>query len=326
MKAIVVPRHGSAEVLQYLDVPEPTPGPGEVLIKTAAISVNFADILLREGRYHGGGEPPLIPGMDLAGTIVKLGPGVEHLREGQAVAALAGGGGYAEYVVAPAVLTWPIPDGVDMESAAAFPVIGITAYNILTLAGRIQPGETVLVHSAAGGVGSLAIQLAKLLGAGMVIGTVGDDAKQALARELGCDHVINYRREKFAERVMELTNGAGADVILDAVAGEVFAQSLDCLATFGRLVIYGIASGQPGTALSNRLHPPCRAVIGYSTGTYRRLKPEALKPAADAVLGYLQAKQLRIIVGGRYQLSQAAAAHRFVESRQSTGKILLFPD
>ncbi|HEY8450120.1 MAG TPA: quinone oxidoreductase [Bacillota bacterium] len=325
MQAIVITRYGGPEVLELQEVPQPTPGEGEVLIRTEAVGVNFADIMLRKGRYHAGGKPPVIPGLDLAGTIVAVGPGVRGLEVGQRVAAFAGAGSYAEYAVAPAVLTWPVPVGIDIETAAAFPTVGITAYNLLTLAGRLEPGETVLVHAAAGGVGTTAVQLARLLGAGTVIGTVGDDAKVPLARELGCNHVINYRREDFAARVLELTGGRGADLILDAVAGPVFAASLTCLAPFGRLVVYGMASGEPGRVESPQLHPPSRAVIGYSSGTYRRLRPEALRPAAEAVLAYLRQGLVRFVIGARFPLEQAAQAHELVESRQSTGKVLLLP-
>src|SRR5204863_8605342 len=158
-----------------------------------------------------------------------------------------------------------------------------------------------------------------------VIGTVGDDAKVGLVRDLGADEVINYRAEDFADRVRELTGGNGADVILDSVAGPTFAASLTCLAPFGRLVVFGQASGEPGVARSADLYGLNRAVLGYSTGGYRRLRPAALRPAAEAVLGMLARGELRLIVGARYPLAEAGEAQRFVESRQSTGKVLLLP-
>lgn len=325
MKAVVITQIGGPEVLRYQEVPTPTPADGQVLIKTEATSVNFADIMLRTGRYHRGNHPPMIPGLDAAGTVAALGPGVAGLQIGQRVAAFCSSGSYAEYALAPAVLTWPVPEGVKLETAAAFPTIGITAYNLLTMAGRLAPGETVLIHAAAGGVGTTAIQLARLLGAGTVIGSVGDDAKAELVRGLGCDHVINYRREDLPARVKELTGGTGADLILDSVAGPVFQQSLACLANFGRLAVYGMASGEAGTATSDLLHHSNRSVIGYSTGNYRQLRPAALRPAADAVLDYLRDGRLKLVIGGCYPLAEAGEAHRFVESRQSTGKVLLLP-
>lgn len=339
MRAVVLPRHGGPEVLALQEVPDPAAGPGEVLVRVEAASVNFADAKLRTGQYHAGAQPPTIPGLDVGGTVAALGAGVEGLAVGDRVAAGLTGGGYAELAVAKAPLVWRLPDGVDTEAGAAFPVAGITAYNILALAARVQPGETVVVHSAAGGVGSTAAQLARLLGAGLVIGTVGDAAKAEAARAAGCDHVL-VREEvaapaahgavaaahpDWADRVLELTGGAGADVILDSVAGAVLARGLACLAPFGRVVAYGISSGEPGRVLSSDLHPVNRAVIGYSSGHYRKLRPEALRPAAAEVLRLLAEGRLRIAVGARLPLAQASRAHELIESRASTGKILLLP-
>lgn len=325
MKAVVLPRYGGPEVLSYEDVPEPVAGPGQVLVQVEAASVNFADARLRVGAYHHGAPPPTIPGLDVGGTVLAVGEGVSGLAVGDRVAAGLTGGGYAERVVASAALVWRLPEGVSGEEGAAFPVAGITAYNLLTLAGRLVPGETVVVHSAAGGVGTTAAQLARLLGAGLVIGTVGDAAKADAARDAGCDHVVVRGDEDFAARVNELTGGAGADLILDSVAGEVMTRGMECLAPFGRLVAYGISSGEPGQVLSSSLHPVNRAFIGYSSGHYRKLRPEALRPAADAVLGLLADGRLRLVVGTRLPLAEAARAHELIESRASIGKILLLP-
>lgn len=325
MKAVVLPRYGAPEVLSYEDAPDPVPGEGEVLVRVAAASVNFADVLLRVGKYHQGAAPPTIPGLDVGGTIVEVGPGVTSLAVGDRVAAGLAGGGYAELAVAKQSLVWKLPEGIGSEEGAAFPIAGITAYNVLTLAGRLQPGESVVVHSAAGGVGTTAAQLARILGAGLVIGTVGDAAKAAAARDAGCDHVIVRGEKDVVARVNELTGGAGADLILDSVAGETLTRDLDCLAPFGRLVAFGISSGTPGQALSNQLHPLNRAVIGYSSGHYRRYRPDALRPAAEAVLGLLAAGRLRLVVGHRFPLAEAAQAHALIESRASVGKILLLP-
>jgi NADPH:quinone reductase len=325
MKAVVVNRLGPPEVLEYQDVPEPQAAPGQVLIRVAATGVNFADIMARRGRYHGGAAPPFVPGLDVAGTITSVGTGVTGLAVGQRVAAFPAGGSYAEQVAADPVLVYALPDAVDFETAAAFPTVGVTAYNLLSLVGRLAGGETVLVHAAGGGVGTTAIQMARRLGAGRVIGTVGDDAKIGLVRDLGADEVINYQREDFAARVRDLTGGSGADVVLDSVAGPTFEASLTCLAPFGRLVVFGQASGEPGVARSADLYGMNRAVLGYSTGGYRRLRPAALRPAAEAVLRLLADGEVRFVVGGRYPLAEAAEAHRSVESRKSTGKILLLP-
>jgi NADPH2:quinone reductase len=325
MKAVVLPRYGGPEVLSYEDVPDPVPGEGEVLVRVAAASVNFADAKLRVGAYHQGASPPTIPGLDVAGTVAAVGPGVAGIAVGDRVAAGLSGGGYAELVVAKQSLVWRLPESVSDETGAAFPVAGITAWNVLALAGRLAPGESVLVHSAAGGVGSTAAQLARHLGASLVIGTVGDRAKVAAARDAGCDEVIVREEDDFAARVNELTAGAGADVILDSVAGETLTRGLGCLAPFGRLVAYGISSGEPGQALSSDLHPVNRSVVGYSSGHYRRYRPDALRPAADAVLGLLAEGRLRLVVGHRFPLAEAAQAHALIESRASIGKIILVP-
>lgn len=325
MRAVVVSAFGGPEVLQAVELEAPTPGPGQVAVQVAATSVNFADILARRGLHHGIAPPPFVPGLDFAGTIVALGAGVEGLRVGQRVAGMPSGGSYAEQVLADTIGTFPLPDSVDWERGAAFPVLGITAYNLLQLAGRLAPGETVLVHAAAGGVGSTALQLARLLGAGRVFGTAGDAAKTALVSELGADAAIDYRRERFADRVLELTDGRGADLILDSVSGEVFRESLRCLAPFGRIVVFGRASGQPASVETTELDSVNRAVIGYSSGHYRRNRPAALRPAGETVLGWLAEGRWRPIIGHRYPLAEAAAAQQLVESRQSTGKVLLLP-
>jgi NADPH2:quinone reductase len=263
--------------------------------------------------------------LDVAGEVVSVGADVKGFQPGERVAALVGGGGYAEYAVASAILTWPIPDEIDTETAAAFPLVGVTSFNLLHMAGRLAAGETVLIHAAAGGVGSTLVQLARLLGAGKIIGTVGDDSKIDLAIELGCHHVINYRREDFVDSVQSLTKEAGANLVLDGIGGSIFERSVDCLATFGRIVVYGFAGGTPGVVDAGTLQAWNREVIGYSTTTLRRLRPSALRPAGDAVLKCIQRRELRMIIGARFDLGDAASAHRMVESRASVGKVLHLP-
>ena len=325
MKAVVVPRTGGAEVLSYRDVPDPEPADDEILVRVSASALNFADILMREGTYHAGSPPPLVPGMDVAGTVEAVGREAEGagLQPGQRVAATMGEGGYAELAVARTGLVWPLPDGIDFAAGAAFPTAGITAYNVLTLAGRLAPGETILIHSAAGGVGTTIAQIARTLGAGLVIGTVGTAAKARVAREAGCDEVVVRDEDDFVERVTELTGGRGADVIADPAAGEMLERGIACLAPFGRLVAFGIASGVPARIPSDALHPTNRAVVGYSTGHYRRWRPGGLQPAARAVLDLLERGQVRLVVGATFPLERAAAAQQALESGSSTGKILL---
>ena len=284
--------------------------------------VNFADVQARRGAYHGGQQPPFVPGLDCAGTIAAVGPGAEGLRVGQRVAAFPPNGSYAEIVVAPVVTTYALDDAISEDDAASLLML-VTAYNVLTFAGRFAPGETVLVHAAAGGVGSTAVQMARALGADTIFATAGGAAKCALAREAGADVAIDYLSEDFAQRVLDATNGRGVDVILDSVAGDVFDAGLTALAAFGRIVAFGMASGKPGTVRTNQLHPTNRAVIGYSSGSYRKLRPEALRPAVDASLRLVAEGKVHVMVGARFPLRDAAGAHRLVESRASHGKVLL---
>lgn len=323
MKAVVVTALGGPDVLRVEEWTKPEPKAGEVLIRVEATSVNFADIKARQGRYHGASEPPFVPGLDVAGTVEAVGSSVKGVSPGVRVIAFPSGGSYAEYVVAPQALVFPIPDSVDWETAAALPTVGFTAYKLLHDVGRLVAGERVLIHAAAGGVGTTAIQLAKLLGASQVIGTVSRDDKKATALLAGADQVINYRTEPFTERVKELTQGSGVDVILDSIGGVVSDESLEVLNWFGRLVHFGSASGESGHIVTSDLHASCRAVLGFSLGTARVRRPELLRNAAEAVLGYVQSGALHMYIGRRYPLEAAGQAQAWMESRESTGKIIL---
>ncbi len=215
-----------------------------------------------------------------------------------------------------------LPDNVDFITAAASPVVAVTAYKLLADVGRLQPGESVLIHAASGGVGTTAIQLAKILGAGLVIGTVGSAGKKSAALEAGADHVL-LLDEDFAVEVNRITDGRGVDLILDSIAGTVTKRSLSCLAMYGRLVIFGSASGEAGQIETTELHASCRSVLGFSLGTTRNHRPELLTEAAEKVLTYLSDGSLKIKVGSTFNLAQAAQAHALMESRQQTGKIVL---
>lgn len=323
MRAVVVERFGGPEELGVGERPVPDPGPGEVRIRVLVTSVNFADIKARHGQYHGGGAPPFVPGLDALGVVDKLGAGVTDLEEGKRVIAFVSAGSYAEYAVADRRLVFSVPDGVPDDDAAACPVVGLTAYKLLHDVARIEPGETVLVHAAAGGVGTTAAQLAKLMGASKVFGTVGTAAKGDAAREAGVDEVVEYAAPGWSAAVNDLTGGRGVDVVLDSVAGPVTAESMRCLARFGRLVNFGDAGGETGLVRTVDLHGSCRAVLGFSLGTTRRERPSLLAPAAQAVLTHLAHGHLRMRIGARFALEQAGEAQRWVESRASTGKVLI---
>jgi NADPH:quinone reductase len=328
MKAILVNELGGPEVLTLSEVGLPKIAPNQLLIRVQAISVNFADIKARQGQYHGkAADDAFIPGLDCAGEVVEIGGQVTRFAVGQRVMAFPKEGSYAEYVAADENLTFAVPDEVGIETAAACLTVGITAYNVLNKVARIAPGETVLVHAAAGGVGSTAIQLARLAGASLIIGTASNQEKMEVAKKLGADYAINYVEENFAEKVNSLTEGKGVDVILDTIAGENFEKSLECLAFFGRIVAFGHGnSGSiPGKVTTADLHSSCRSVLGYSTGTYRKLRPEFLQEAAEKVTGFILQEKLDILISERFPLAEAGRAHAHIESRKSIGKVLLIP-
>ncbi|CAM3236751.1 zinc-binding dehydrogenase [Sporolactobacillus spathodeae] len=323
MKAVIVSKFGDPSVLNCTDLKIPKIGAEQVLIRVVATSVNFADIMSRQGRYHSGSKPPFIPGLDAAGIIEETGADVHDLHVGQHVIALLKHGSYSEYVASDENLTFPIPDSVDFETAAACPTVAFTSYKLLADVARVHPGETVLIHAAAGGIGTTAVQLARLFGADKVIGTVGSDRKKPIAEQAGADAVINYQTEDFASEVNRLTGGKGADVILDSLSGEIAEKSLTCLALYGRLVNFGSAGGDTGRFKTTDLHSSCRAVLGFSLGTTIRNRPDLLTDAAKQLSAFLKDGRLKMKIGRHYPLKEAAKAQEWMESRQSTGKILL---
>ncbi len=318
---------GGPEVLEYKDIDIPEIGPDEVLIKVQALSVNFADIKARIGEYHGVNGSSFIPGLDCAGVIAKAGRNVTTLKEGQRVMAFPSNGSYAEYVIADEKLTYPLPNELAIKEAAASLTVGVTAYNVLNKMARLAEGETILIHAAAGGIGSTAIQLARLFGAAKIIGTVGSDEKLEFVKNLGADEVINYSKVNFAEEVNRRTDGKGVDVILDTISGENFERSITCLAPFGRIVIFGHANdgSKPGIIQTDSLHASCRSVIGYSTGTCRKLRPDFLKESAEAIVELLIQGKLNMHISEQFTLAEAAKAQAYIESRKSTGKVLIIP-
>lgn len=323
MKAVIVTEFGGPEVLKMADIPIPAIGPDQVLIKVHATSVNFADIKSRYGQYHGASQPPFVPGLDAAGVVETVGSNVTQWHPGQRVIAFPKNGSYAEYVCADAALTFALPPEIDWDTAAACPLVSFTSYKLLHDVARLTPGETVLVHAAAGGIGTTATQLAKILRAGLVIGAVGDPSKIPVSLSAGADHALCCSSGNFSDQVNDLTGGRGVDVVLDSIAGPVTEQSLQCLAPYGRLVAFGNASGQPGVVRTTDLHASCRAVLGFSLGTTRNERPELLQDTAGHVMNYLATGRLKMTVGRTFPMSEARYAQEWVESRQSTGKVLL---
>jgi NADPH2:quinone reductase len=323
MRAIVFAQTGGPEVLTLGDVPRPEVRPGMVLIKSHAIGVNFADVRFRQGAYVVKPKLPDTPGMEASGVIEALGEGVTGLRPGQRVAAFTVKA-YAEYCQAPAPMVIPLPDGVDFVQGAAFPIQVLTAYHMLHTADSTGPGKTVLVHSAAGGVGLAAVQLAKAAGA-RVLGTVSSDAKIGLAKEHGADAVINYTTQKFADEVLKLTDGRGVDLILDAVGKPTFEEGLRCLANLGHLILYGRAGGPTDPLDVAALSAKSQKVSGFMVPTVTRNFPEKTRESSAHCFALMREGKLKLHVGRTFGLAEAADAHRHLESRQSTGKLVLLP-
>lgn len=325
MKAVQFTKYGGPDVLGLVDAAVPQIGEKEVLIDVKAIGVNYADTARREGQYVVPTPLPFVPGAEIAGIVTEVGKGVQGVEKGKRVVTLIEQGGYAEYAVAPAKGLIPIPDGVDFEEAVALPLQGLTAYHTLKTMGRLTQGETVLIHAAAGGVGLLAVQLAKLFGAGQVIATASSDSKLALAEEMGADHLVNYTESGWSQKVLDLTNGEGVDVALEMVGGDVFHKSLDCLATFGRLVIYGAASGEQAQFYPATLMERSQSVIGFFLPQIIQHRPELLESSLEELLGYVKFGELKLKVWGSYPLTDAALVHQLLQGRETTGKVILTP-
>lgn len=321
MLAIRIHETGGPEVLRLEEVETPTPAQGEVLVKIAAAGINYADLAQRNGAYLTRTQTPMTLGFEVAGTIVEHGPGVNSPPVGTRVIAFVSGG-YAEYAIASASAVIPIPEGLDFTHAAAFAVQGLTAYQTLRESGRLAAGESVMVQAAAGGVGTLAVQLARLMGAGKVIGTASSEHKLELVRRLGADAAINYTQDDWVEQVKKATGGRGVDIVLEVVGGEVAEKSLQCLAPFGRLVVIGAASGQRPSFSGVQLMYKNLSVVGYWLTAWMS-RPDRIAAATAELMQYLAHGNLEIVVGHTFPLAQAAEAHRAIAERKTTGKVVL---
>ncbi len=313
VRAIVFERNGGPEVLEHGDVPEPSPAAGEVLVQVQAVGVNYRDVYEREGRSYGS-SPPAIIGAEGAGTV---------LDTGELVVWVDVAGSYAERVAANRDRLVHVPDGVDPELAAAALLQGMTAHYLAYDSYPIEPGDWVVVHAAAGGVGRLLTQLAKLRG-GRVIATTSTPEKAALARQAGADEVIGY--EGFADRAKQIAGGEGVAAVYDGVGRDTFLAGLGALRPTGRMILYGAASGQPDPLPVAMLAPAGSLYVQRPTLiTYTRT-PELLRARAAEVFELIAAHKLTVKIGARYPLAEAAQAHRDLEARRTTGKLLLLPD
>jgi len=322
MRAIRVHENGGAEVLRLETIPDPVPGPGQVLVRLGAIGVNFIEIYQRRGLYKV--AMPFVPGEEGAGTVEALGAGVEDVRIGDRVASVNFRGSYAELAIADADKVVPIPDGVDVRHAAAVMLQGMTAHYLATSVHALQPGERCLVHAAAGGVGLLLCQIAKRRNA-IVFGTVSTAEKARLAREAGADEVIDYTTQDFVAEVQRLTAGAKLRVVYDSVGATTYAGSIDCLAPRGMLALFGQSSG---------VVPPIDPLLLTRKGSLFMTRPtlghyiasrDELVWRAGDVLGWVQEGALSVRIDREVPLAQAADAHVALEERRTTGKVLLVP-
>ena len=324
MRAIRVEEFGEPDVLEYVDVERPSPDEGEALIEVRSVGVNYADTMRRRNQYVEHQELPFTPGSEIAGTVAEVGEGVEDVSVGDRVVTLLGTGGYTEYIGAPARNLIPIPDGMDFDEAAAIPLQGLTAYHVLETSGQLEEGESVLVHAGGGGVGNLSVQMAKLMGASPVIATASTQEKLDLAKDLGADVLINYTEEDWTEQVREATDGNGADVILEMVGGDFPRKNLQCLNVFGRMVVFGAASGDRGSLVPAELMKKNHSVVGFYLPNIM-VRPGLFGPSLKRVLGWISSDDLKLTISARYPLEKAREAHEALEGRETSGKIILNP-
>ena len=314
MRAIQITEFGGPEVLKLVDIPQPEPKDGEVLIRVTRAGMNFADTHTRENTYLAKAELPLIPGGEVAGVREDTGERV--------VALLSGSGGYAEYAVAPQPMVVPIPEGLSEEAALSMLIQGTTAWHLYKTAAKLAEGESVVVHAAAGGTGSLAVQLGKAFGAGRVIATAGTEEKRRLALDLGADAAIDSGPLGMAERIVEANGGDRVDVVLEMAGGEVFEESRKALAPFGRLVTYGIASREQNELRTGSLMRRSHAVVGFWL-MHAFTRPGMFEEALNDVFARAARGELRVVEGPTYPLSEAAQAQIDIAERRTSGKVTL---
>ena len=323
MKAAVIASPGGPEQLQLADVPDPVPGPGEVVLQVAAAGVNRADLLQRRGLYPPPKGAPAWPGLEASGTVAGLGEGVTGWQVGDRAAALLSGGGYAERVAAPAGQLLPVPETVSLVDAAALPEVTCTVWSNVFMAAGLRPGEVLLVHGGGSGIGTMAIQLGRSVGARVAV-TAGTSEKLARCRELGAEITMNYRDEDFVEALRTATGGHGADVVLDLMGAKYLARNIEVLAPAGRLVVIGLQGGTKAELDLSALMAKRAAVLSTSL----RARPASEKAAIVAsvrehVWPLIESGDVRPVVHALVPLDQAAEAHRIVESSQNVGKVLL---
>ena len=324
MRAIVVDRWMEPAELTVSEVPAPVVGPGQLGVDVRAAGCNFFDILIVQGRYQVKPPFPFVPGGEIAGVVREVGAGVTGFAPGDRVLAAVPMGGYAEHIAIPAALAHRMPEGMGFDEGAALPIVYPTSYAGLVYRAGLQPGETLLVHAAAGGVGLAAVQIGKALGA-RVIATAGGPEKLHVALDAGADIGIDYNEEDFVERVQEFTGGRGADVIYDSVGGDVFDRSLKCIAWNGRLLVIGFASGRIPTVAVNRILLKNIAVVGLHWGAYAKHEPARVGETFAALFRLHAEGEVRPLIYKAYPLAEAPAALAALGGRRTHGKVVLHP-
>jgi NADPH2:quinone reductase len=324
MRAMVATQWGEPRDLQLMELPDPQPGPRQVAIDVHASACNFFDILMVQGKYQVRPPLPFSPGGEVSGVVRAVGADVERIARGDRVFAMLGWGGYASVALAPADAVYRMPDSMTFDHGAAFGVVYQTSYFGLVYRANVQPGETLLVHAAAGGVGLAAVQIGRALGA-RVFATAGSAAKLDVARAHGAEEAYDYSNPDWVERVKAATGGRGADVIYDPVGGDIFDLSTKCLAFGGRLLVIGFASGRIPSIQANRILLKNISIVGLHWGAYRQHDPARIPVAMDALFALYCQRKLQPVISSTWPLTDAAAALEEIASRRSVGKVLLVP-
>jgi NADPH2:quinone reductase len=324
MRAVICRAWGEVDGLKLEEVPAPTPGPDDVLISVKATSVNYADALMTAGRYQTKPELPFSPGLETAGIVAACGARVTRLKPGDRVMAILAYGGLAEMAVAPAAETFAIPARMSFEEAGAFPVAYISSHVAIRWQGRLEPGETLLVLGAAGGVGLTAVEIGKAMGA-RVIAAASTAEKLSVARERGADDLVNYATEKLTDRVMALTDGKGADVCFDPVGGELFDAALSALGWGGRILVVGFVGGVQQIP-ANRLLVKNRSAMGTSLRYFRWHAPDKLRASVDELLRWYEEGKLRPCISHRLPLERSVEAIKLLTDRRAYGKVVVVPE
>ncbi len=318
MKQIQFDQHGPASVLAIKEVATPEPQAGEILIQTEAVGINFMDIMQRKGTYPMSGKLPFVLGSEVVGRVAKVGAGVSF-KEGDRVGVLLSNfGAYSEFVVAPAASAIPIPEGVDPAAVTALMIQGLTAYGLLHNAAKIKPGDRVLIHAGAGGVGSLAIQLAYAADA-VIFSTASTEAKRMFITELGAHASLDYVNDDWVQQIYDLSGNHGVDVVLEMVGGQIGQDSLRALASGGQMIVFGTASGQPAMIPSNALIGNSLRIKGY---TLYEDMPEIVQDGLPKLLDMLASRELKVKTSA-YAFEDVVKAHEDIENRRTTGKVAL---